>query len=56
MFQVPYLEPDSSLLAVQLRRVDWVRALLVHLARPLQGCKSFEPFLTPSVMLTWFDP
>jgi hypothetical protein len=54
--QVPPVEPDGPVFAVQPRRVDWVRALLVHPARLLQGHKSFEPFLTPSVLLTWFDP
>ncbi len=56
MRQVPPVEPDGPNFAVQLRWVDWVRALLVHPARPLQGRKSFEPFLTPSVLLTWLDP
>ncbi len=56
LFQVPSLNPDGSHLVVQPQWVDWVRALLVHLARLMQGHKSRGPLLTHSVLLTYFDP
>ncbi len=56
LLQVPALKPDSALLTVQLQQLHCVRALPVHTACMLQRRQSRGLFLTPSILLTDYDP